>query len=119
MAHDIVSADNALREYLHAQARDFLMLMVSTLLEHSAESGQAAYDQLHGRVDALAAGDEVWISRYELPDDHPQAAPHGGHPATICFSTPTTCCALSRPSIVARKAFECSERFPNAPGPTR
>jgi len=80
MAHDIVSADNALREYLHAQARDFLMLMVSTLLEHSAESGQAAYDQLHGRVDALAAGDEVWISRYELPDDHPQAAPHGGHP---------------------------------------
>jgi hypothetical protein len=54
--------------------------MVSTLLELGPEAGRYAYDQLRGRVDALAEGRSVRLSRYELPPDHPQAAPHGGRP---------------------------------------
>ena len=39
-----------------------------------------ADNQLHGRVDALAAGEAVRIHRFELPDGHPMAPPHGGRP---------------------------------------
>ena len=44
-------------------------------------------------IDALLGGEAVTFSRYELPSDHPQAPPHGGHPSDLLTSwAPTTCC---------------------------
>ena len=53
------ASESAVRTYLLAEARDFLHLMCSTLLEDGPSSAQYAYDALSGRVDALAAGDAV------------------------------------------------------------
>jgi hypothetical protein len=74
------AAEPETRAYLLEEARDFLHLMCSTLLEDGPESAQYAYDQLSGRVEAIEAGRAVWLHRYELPDGHLMGAPHGGHP---------------------------------------
>ena len=31
-------------------------------------------------INALLDGEAITFSRFELPPDHPQAAPHGGNP---------------------------------------
>jgi hypothetical protein len=80
VARSTLRADAALREYLHREARAFMLQMINTLLELGPEGGQYAHNQLHARVDAIAAGEAITLSRYQLPPDHPQAAPHGGHP---------------------------------------
>jgi hypothetical protein len=80
VARSVLRAEAELRDYLHAQARNFMHTMVDTLLADGPESTQYAYGQLSGRVDALAAGEAVTLHRYELPDDHPMAPPQGGHP---------------------------------------
>lgn len=74
------NADTQLRDYLLAAAVDFRQLMSSTLEGHTIEGGETVWDHLSGRVDALYAGEEVVISRYELPDWHPKSPKHGGDP---------------------------------------
>jgi hypothetical protein len=80
VAHNRFGPEATLRAYLLAEQKAFLHQMVSTLLEDGPESAQYGYAQLGPRVDALAAGAVVRIHRYELPEDHPLAPPHGGHP---------------------------------------
>jgi hypothetical protein len=80
MGRSVADADAGTRAYLLGEAREFRRLMCSTLLEESAEMAQFASDQLSGRVNALAAGRAVLLSRYELPPGHPLSAPAAGHP---------------------------------------
>lgn len=79
MAHSETNADAAVRAYLLAEVKDFRRLMVDTMLGDSTESAQFTWDALSGRVDAIAAGKSVTLSRYELPDGHPLAT--AGHPS--------------------------------------
>ena len=55
-------------------------MYTNVMLNDSAESAEFTWDELSKDVDPLEAGKEVVIHRYELPDDHVRAAPHGGHP---------------------------------------
>ena len=68
------NAEPELRAYLLEQAVDFRKLMANTLVGHSIESGQFAWDQCSGPVDALAAGRPYRFHGFELPDDHPRRA---------------------------------------------
>jgi hypothetical protein len=84
MGRSVVDADAGTRAYILGQAREFRRLMVSTLLndpENGVEYAQYASDQLSGRVDALAAGKAVLLSRYQLPPGHALCAPAAGRPS--------------------------------------
>ena len=72
--------ESTLRDYLLAVYVDLRQLFTNTLAKDSAESGQYAWDQWTPLIDALLDGEAITFSRYELPPDHPQAAPHGGAP---------------------------------------
>jgi hypothetical protein len=83
MGRSVVDADDHTRAYLLGEAREFRRLMCATLLddsEHGEDWAQYASDQLSGRVDALASGKAVLLSRYELPPGHALSAPAAGHP---------------------------------------
>jgi len=81
MAHDTLSSDAQLRDYLLAAAVDFRELMSSTLEGHRIENGETVWEHLSHRVDALLAGAEVTMfGRFELPDWHPESPCHGGDP---------------------------------------
>ena len=80
VARSILGTDAAVRAYLLEEARDFLHLMVSTLIEDGPESGRFAYDQLSPRVEKIASGAAVHLSRFELPEGHRMSAPGAGHP---------------------------------------
>jgi hypothetical protein len=49
-------------------------------------------------INALLDGEAITFSRFELPPDHPQAAPHAVIPPTHWNSAPTTCSVRSRRS---------------------
>jgi hypothetical protein len=71
------------RAYLLDGARDFHRLMCSTLLnddEHGEEWAEFASGQLSPRVEMIAAGKAVHLSRFELPPGHPLSAPGAGRP---------------------------------------
>jgi hypothetical protein len=80
MARDLQDTDSELRDYLLAAAVDFRQLMSTTLEGHKIENGETVWDHLSRRVDALLDGEEVTISRYQLPDWHPQSPKYGGDP---------------------------------------
>jgi hypothetical protein len=80
VARSTIGADATVRAFLHEQAVEFRRFMCATLLEDGPESAQYASDALSGQVDALARGDAVRISRYELPVGHPLSPPGAGHP---------------------------------------
>jgi hypothetical protein len=78
VAHSNLGADAGVRAYVLADAKEFLALMVDTLLEDGPESGRYAHSQLAPRVQKLASGQACAIRRYELPDSHPLCS--RGHP---------------------------------------
>ena len=80
MARDLQDADAQLRDHLLASAVDFRQLMSSTLEGYTIENGETVWEHLSHRVDALLDGEEVTISRYLLPDWHPQSPKYGGNP---------------------------------------
>ena len=57
------------------------MLYTDVMLGDGPESGAFTYRELRKGIDPLIAGKAVTLHRYELPDGHPMAAPHGGHPS--------------------------------------
>jgi hypothetical protein len=80
VAHSRANADATLRAYLIEQRSEFRNLMARTLFEDSAESAEYAFTECSKAVDPLIAGKACRVTRYELPFEHPQAPPHGGHP---------------------------------------
>jgi hypothetical protein len=79
MAHDIQTADAQLRSYLHAELSDFVATYEGIALA-GGDTELAAYTRksFQPRLDALLSGAEVpSISRYELPDWHPESPVHG------------------------------------------
>ena len=69
-----------LREWITACRSDFRLRYTNVMLGDSAEMAQFTWDELSKAVDPLEAGKAVRIHRYELPDGHLRAPPHGGHP---------------------------------------
>ena len=75
------AAETGLRNYLIATYVDLRQMFVNTARKGSDEELErytmASWTPL---IDALLGGEAVTFHRYELPPDHPQAAPHGGNP---------------------------------------
>jgi hypothetical protein len=80
MVHDTRTPDSELRDHILAGEVDFRQLMSSTLEGHTIENGETVWQHLSHRIDALLAGEEVVITRFELPDWHPESPCHGGDP---------------------------------------
>ena len=81
MAHDIVNSDAQLRTYFVGLYCDLRQNWVNTA-RRSSDSEFELYVQSEWSplIDALLAGKPITFPRSELPQDHPQAAPYGGHP---------------------------------------
>ena len=75
------NADTDLRDYLLAAEVDFRQLMSSTLEGCTIEGGESVWDRLSHRIDSLLDGEDVQISRYELPSWHSESTRFGGNPA--------------------------------------
>jgi hypothetical protein len=83
MGRSVDDANAGTRAYLLGEAREFCRSMCATLLndsEHGVEWAKFASDQLSPRVEAIARGDAVHLSRYELPPGHALCAPAAGRP---------------------------------------
>ena len=62
-------------------------------------------------INALLDGEAITFSRFELPPDHPQAAPHGGNPT----DTLELGAEIKRST---RRAFRVDLFWPSTVGPT-
>ena len=78
------ASDSRVRDHLIAWYVDLRQMFVNIALKGSDEE-LARYTRAHWTpmIDALLGGEAVTFSRYELPSDHPQAPPHGGHPSDL------------------------------------
>jgi hypothetical protein len=75
------TADNRLRDYLLGDAVDFRELMSTTLEGYTIEgTDETVYQLLSHKVNALMAGDEIEVPRYDLPPWHPESTQYGGNP---------------------------------------
>ncbi len=77
----VPDAEPELRDYLIAHFCDRRQTYVNTARRGSDEELEryvrAEWTPL---IDALLDGKAIKISRFQLPEDHPQAPPDGGHP---------------------------------------
>ena len=89
------NADTALRDHLLASAVDSAE-MSSTLEGHRIENGETVWEHLSHKVDALLAGEEMEIARYDLPDWHPESPSTAAIPMIGSRSVLMMCCG--RPS---------------------
>jgi hypothetical protein len=81
MVHSKQHADSMLRDHLIATYCDLRQMFVNTARTgKDTELESYTMAQWTPLINALLDGEAVTFSRFELPADHPQAPPHGGHP---------------------------------------
>jgi hypothetical protein len=73
--------ESALRDHLIALYVDLRQTFVNTARNGSDEElERCVQSEWTPMINALLDGEAITFSRFELPPDHPQAAPHGGNP---------------------------------------
>jgi len=117
----------------HHGQRSFRPMTVRSSQTYRAGVGMATLTMSPGRRQSVSASPPQRISRQPTRVGIGPVAPvppakrsrcsatsyperrRAGTPATTCFSAPTTCCASSRPSVMAHKALSVARRLVTLP----